>query len=217
MQQYDEDHTLFAGGNAGDEKLFVKIENIMEVDKAETLAKGRVVNREVPHISIRAAGSKSFVCHKATLADRQRFPRHFAAFEQRKEMPVSGTLLSEWGLITRTMAKDLEAVEVRTIEQLIDMSDISAQSFMGMGELKKKAALFLQASSGAAPMNQLQEDLDSANMTIKTQQAMLMQMESRLNALESPQATVMPETMDEPTVALKSATTPRTRPSRAKK
>ncbi len=34
MMQSDVDHTLFAGGNAGDDKLFVKFENKAVKDKA---------------------------------------------------------------------------------------------------------------------------------------------------------------------------------------
>jgi hypothetical protein len=214
MQMSDVDHTLFAGGNAGDETLFVKFENKPVRDKSKTIELGRPIFKEVPHISIRAAGSQSFVCRVATQADKARFPKHLAAFNNKMELPVTGTLLTEFPLVTRTMAMELAAVGVKTVEQMLSMSDQNCQNFMGMNELKKRAKLFLEHAEGDAPMGQLQDDLDAANMTIKSQSEMMARMEARLNALEADK----PELMTEPEVALETAKPkPRSRQSRAKK
>jgi hypothetical protein len=209
MMQSDIDHTLFAGGNAGDDKLFVKFENKPVQDKAATAKAGRAIFKEVAHIHIRAAGSQNFVCRRATVADKNRFPRHLAAFTNKQEMPLIGTPLSEWPLITRTMVLELAAVEVKTVEQLLAMSDQNSQGFMGMNEIKKKAKLFLEHAAGDAPMNQLQDDLDKANATIKQQSTMMEVMVARLDALEAPTE----ELMTEPAVAIKTA---KPRPSRRK-
>ena len=184
MMQSDIDHTLFEGGNAGDDKLFVKFENKPVQDKTATAEKGRPIYKEVAHISIRAAGSQNFVCRRASLADMRRFPRHFAAFEQKREMPVEGTLLSEWPLISRTMAKELEGVHVKTVEQLVNMSDQNSQNFMGINELKRKANLFLDHAAGEAPMLKMQDELDQRDQTIAQQQTTINLMMERLTALE---------------------------------
>ena len=212
MMQSDVDHTLFAGGNAGDDKLFVKFENKPVQDKTKTAAEGRPIFKEVPHVSIRAAGSQHFVCRAATLADKQRFPRHFAAFEQKKDMPVIGTLLSEWPLISRTMMLELGALDVKTVEQLLSMSDANSQNFMGINELKKKAKLYLEHAAGDAPMNQLQDDLEDAHSTIARQQEQIAQMLERITALE-PAASA--ELMNEPETTVPQVS-PKPRRSRAK-
>jgi hypothetical protein len=209
MQMSDVDHNLFKGGNAGDDTLFVKFENKPVLDKAETAKAGRPIFKEVPHISIRAAGSQSFVCRKATIADNNRFPRHLAAFNNKQEMPLIGTPLAEWPLITRTLVLELAALEVKTVEQLLAMSDQNSQNFMGINELKRKAKLFLEHAAGDAPLGQLQDDLDAANATIKSQATMMELMTARLDALEAPTE----ELMTEPVVAIK---TTKPRPSRRK-
>jgi len=219
MMQSDIDHTLFAGGNAGDDKLFVKFENKPVQDKQATADQGRPIFKEIPHISIRAAGSQNFVCRRASHADRQRFPRHFAAFEQKQEMPVEGTLLSEWPLISRTMAKELEGLEVKTVEQLVNMSDQNSQNFMGINELKRKAQLFLDHAAGEAPLIKMQDELTQRDATIAQQQTMINLMSERLNALEKgTPAVIVPDTtvekMDEPAAEVKA--TPKPRASRRK-
>lgn len=193
MIQFEDDHTLFAGGNAGDEKLFVKFEDKPVQDKQASEDAGRPIFKEIPHISIRAAGSQSFVCRRASIADMRRFPRHYAAFKQQRELPVEGTLLSEWPLISRTMAKELEALDVKTVEQLVGMSDQSSQNFMGINELKRKATLFLEHAAGEAPMLKLHEKLEQRDITIKAQQGMIDELKARLNALEDNAAAEMPD------------------------
>lgn len=203
MMQSDIDHNLFAGGNAGDEKLFVKFEDKPVQNKAESLEQGRPIYKEIPHISIRAAGSQNFVCRRASQADINRFPRHYAAFTQKRDMPVEGTLLSEWPLISRTLAIELEALEVKTVEQLLSMDDQNSQRFMGFNELKRKAVLFLEHAAGDAPMNRLQDELDARDQTIANQQTMIDAMAQRLNALEAEGVKdVVAEKMSEPAAAV---------------
>lgn len=183
--QSDIDHNLFKGGNAGDDKLFVKFEDKPIKDKQATEDQGRPIYREVPHISIRAAGSQNFVCRRATEADKGRFPNHYSAFKNKREMPVEGTLLKEWPLISRTMAIELEALEVKTVEQLVSMSDQNSQNFMGINELKRKAQLFLDHAAGEAPLLKMQAELDQRDQKIAQQETTINLMMERLNALES--------------------------------
>ena len=197
MMQSDIDHTLFEGGNAGDDKLFVKFEDKPIQDKGASAEQGRPIFKETPHIYIRAAGAKNFILRRATAADMQRFPRHYAAFKERRDMPVSGTLLSEWPIISRTLAKELEALEVKTVEQLVAMSDQNSQNFMGFNELKRKAVLFLEHAAGEAPMNRLQDELAERDQTIKQQQTTIDALAHRLDALEKsniPEVVPVPET-----------------------
>ena len=186
MIQFEDDHNLFAGGNAGDEKLFVKFEDKPVQDKQASEDAGRPIFKEVPHISIRAAGAQNFVCRRASQEDIRRFPRHYAAFTQKREIPVEGTLLAEWPLMSRTMAKELEALDVRTVEQLLNMSDANSQNFMGINELKRKAALFLEHAAGEAPLLKLQEALEQRDNLIA-------ELTERLNALEDNAAAGAPE------------------------
>ena len=222
MMQSDIDHTLFEGGNAGDDKLFVKFENKAVQDKTATAKEGRPIFKEVPHVSIRAAGSQSFIRRRATEADKGRFPRHYAAFIEKREMAVEGTLLSEWPLISRTMAKELEALEVKTVEQLLAMSDLACQNFLGINEIKRKASLFLEHAAGEAPMNRLQDELAERDQTIAQQQTTIDLIMERLHVLEGHGKAVVVESvvdqiaekMDEPVAAVKA--TPKPRPSRRK-
>lgn len=181
--QSDIDHNLFKG-NAGDDTLFVKFENEVVQDKAKTLEAARPIFKEVPHVSIRAAGSRNFVKRRATQADIARFPRHYAAFKNKEEQQIEGTPLSEWPLVTRTIAKELEALEVRTVEQLVAMSDTACQGFMGIGALRAKAKLYLEQAAGEAPMLKMQAELEARDKTIANQAQQIDMMFERINAIE---------------------------------
>ena len=97
MQQADFDHTLFeSGNNAGDAALLVKFFMKTMPDKEATQKESRAIFKDVEYVDIRVAGNRSSnVCRPARPHDISRFPRHYEAFKQRKEVPLEGTPLVE--------------------------------------------------------------------------------------------------------------------------
>jgi hypothetical protein len=143
-----------------DKKLLVKFFVEPMNDKAASLAAGRPIFKDVELIDIKIPGDRTGgVCRKASHHDKQRFAAHYQAFKQRIEVPLEGTPLTEWPLMTRSMAEELSFHNVKTVEHLSTMSDNNIGKFMGLNTLKAKAIKWLEQSGEEAKVHELQQQL----------------------------------------------------------
>lgn len=187
MQTADFDHSLFEQGNSeGDKNLLVKFFNKPRPDKEKSLTEGRPIFKEVCYVDICVAGSRTGrICRPATLRDKSRFPRHYEAFINRQEMPIEGTPLVEWPLLTRSQAEEFAFLNVKTVEQLATMPDSNAGKFMGGNALKQKAKDWLEKAADSADelrFKELADKTQAENDELKETMAL---MTERLNALEN--------------------------------
>lgn len=187
MQQLDYDHTHFEqGNNAGDQALLVKFFNKPVQDQAATQEQGRPVFKDVCYVDIRTVGSKNgYVCRPARQDDKNRFPRHYKAFLDRVEMPLEGTPLAEWTLISRSQAEEMAYLGVKTVEQLASVSDANIGVIMGGFALKAKATEWLEAAKKNGSDPKVAQALEDAKAEAAQQKARADLLEERLNKLES--------------------------------
>jgi DNA-binding transcriptional regulator of glucitol operon len=192
MQQADFDHTLFeSGNNKGDSSLLVKFFIKVMPDNEASAAEARAIFKDVEYVDIRVAGSRSsHVCRPARQGDIERFPKHYEAFKQRKEIPLEGTPLVEWAQISRSQAEELSFLNVKTVEQLAAMSDNYAGQRMGGYELKARAIAWLVAAKESKIPLALVEKLktaetraDKAEERANALEASLQQLEAKLHSL----------------------------------
>jgi hypothetical protein len=173
MQQADFNHNDFSNQQEADKALMVRFFYKDRPDKAKTMEEGRPIFKEVTYVEIRVAGQRDVqACRPASLADKQRFPLHFEAFEKRVEPPSEGMPLSEWSQITRSEAEELTFMSVKTVEQLASMKDSNLGNFRGGYALRDKAVKWLKNSAIEV------EASDKAEMaeTIATLQAQVQQL-----------------------------------------
>jgi len=156
--EYDYKDFTPQGQQNGDETLLVKFFIKARQDEVATKDKGHPIFKDVEYIDIKIPGNRSGgACRPASYADKQRFPRHYAAFQQRVEAPIEGTPLTEWPLITRSQAEEFSFHNIKTVEHLADLSDTHATNFMGINALKKKAKAWLESAGKAADANAIAE------------------------------------------------------------
>lgn len=147
-----------------DKTLFVKFFTKQRKNETESLKEGRPIYKDVEYVDIKVPGNRTGGASRpATFKDKQRFPRHYAAYKQREEMPVEGTPLAEWPIMSRSQVEELSFHNVKTVEQLVAMSDSLASQFMGMNGLKAKAKMWLEDSEETARINKIQS-LESSNI-----------------------------------------------------
>jgi len=140
-----------------DKKLLVKFFVKPRPDNAATLKEGRPIFKDVEYIDIRIPGDRTGgVSRPASHQDKLRFAPHYTAFKQRIEMPLEGTPLVEWPLITRSLAEELAFHNVKTVEHLSTMSDTHSGKFMGLNALKAKALKWLEQAGEEAKVHELQ-------------------------------------------------------------
>ena len=160
--------------NAGDELLLVKFFMDPLQNSKKSLEEGRPIFDDVEWISIKSPGSRDERVRPVRPGDKERFPKHYAAFKNRTDQEaVSGTPLTEWTGISRSQAEELKFLNIVTVEQLAGCSDQNTQNFKGLQTLKQNAKAFLDAASGR------NVELESALQTIE-------ELKARLDALEKP-------------------------------
>ena len=168
-------------------KLLVKFFTKSREDPAATRDAGRPVFKDVEYIDIKIPGNRrSGACRPAGEADKKRFPRHYEAFKQRTEAPIEGTPLSEWPIVSRSMAEEMAFFHVKTVEQLASMSDTNGQNFMGINTLKAKAKAWLERSKKGADEARLTSELEKRDLKIAA-------LEEKLNALANPKTPEAPK------------------------
>lgn len=154
-------------GDDSDKKLFVVFHKGVVLNDAKSLDAGRPVHDDVDMITIRIPGQRDSVVAKADFGYQQRFPRQWAQFKANAEQDISGTQLTEVPWLTPAQIADLKAANIRTVEQLADMSDANAHVFMGFHGLKQRAQAYLDAAAGAAPALKLQAELEKRDAEIE--------------------------------------------------
>jgi hypothetical protein len=143
-----------------DETLLVRFFTKPRPDNAATAKEGRPIFYDCEYIEIRVPGSKDAVARPARQRDIDRFPRHYQAFKNRVEVPEEGTPLSEWPMISRSQVEELSFFNVKTVEQLVAMSDQNSTQFMGIQKLKQTAKDWLEETQGEnAKIKKLEADL----------------------------------------------------------
>jgi len=191
MQTYDLNHNDFQQGreSEADSQLMVKFFLKEREDKEATAKEGRPIFVEREYIEIRIAGKRDAqACRPATHADKQRFPRHYDMFKQRVEAPSEGTPLSEWPQISRTMVEELSFLHVKTVEQLVSVSDGDISRIRGGVTLREKAKAFLEYSD----QTKLVEEKQALEERLAKQDAEMAEMRQMLADMQEVKAADKP-------------------------
>ena len=154
-------------------KLYVQFSLDAVEDMDASIKEGRPVHKEVETITIIVPGDRDTIVRQVRESDREQFATQYAAFKNKQEQPVMGTMLSSLPFLTKAQVADLYAANVRTAEQLANMSDVLAQKFMGMHNLRKRAKDFLDAAAGNAPIERMNKELEVRDNTIAVLQKAL--------------------------------------------
>ena len=173
----------FKNSNASkmDDDLMVRFFYKEREDKEKTLAEGRPCFKELEYVEIRVPGNRDAqACRPATHRDKQRFSRHYEAFQKRVEMPEEGTLLKEWPQVSRSQVEELSFINVKTVEQLATMSDTHANKFHGGISLKDRAAQWLE-SAGESKLIAEKEALQARLNDMEAQMANMQEHLARQN------------------------------------
>ena len=110
---------------------------------------GREIGEEQDYIIIVSPGQpKSEVRRKATDADKMAYGPEWSAYEQGKEMQISGTPIELLPGLAAGMADALKALYIYTIEQMAGLPDIALQRVgMGGNDIRKRAKDYLSKGS----------------------------------------------------------------------
>lgn len=140
-----------------DQNLHVQFYMGAVQDGPRSEAAGHPVFTDTPFIKIHVPGDPNTVIEtKVNKYYEGRFKDEFASFMTGMTSGVSGWLLKEWPIVTAATVKNLEFLNIHTVEQLAGLTDSQVQK-VGMGgqELRAKAKAALDAArDGALPAAQ---------------------------------------------------------------
>jgi len=134
--------------------------------EAKSQEEGRPIYEQRPFISIYAPGDKTKKVVREvrtqwfgdTPPDTERFSRQWAAFQQGEKVMATGLPLKEWPLMTSSQVKELNGLNIYTVEQLAEVPDASLDSLGHGGRATRdKAKAHLARMGETAATDKLAE------------------------------------------------------------
>lgn len=118
----------------------------------ESLNAGREIWEDAESVSIIIPGDKNTLIERwAEPEDKTKFALEYAAFKNNAKQAHTGTPLSEWPPMSRSLVKEFEYLNIFTVEHLATMTDQAKQSFgPGALEWSRKAQAFLDTAKDSA-------------------------------------------------------------------
>lgn len=146
-------------------------------DEEASAKEGRPIYRDVEFCQIRNLSDKTNVIDRiATAQDKQRFPKEYALFKSGDTEQLVGTPLKEWPGVTKSKIKELAHFEIKTVEQLAEVSDGGIAQMGPFRALRDAAKDWVASAKKQAPTTQLRaemKDLAKENLALKTELAEL--------------------------------------------
>lgn len=184
-----------------DRPAYVRFERIAIEDVAATLAAGHYVAKDVDMALITPPYSKDVMKYKVKAwfdileqdvrngrmpqAWLDRYKEAYAAFQKGQDLPLTGSPIKGWGLISPAQQETLIKMSVLTVEDLAAMNDEGIKRIgMGAIDLKNKAKAWLaqlkDTGALALQMAELQKQFANLEAVNKTQEEKIETMKREL-------------------------------------
>lgn len=167
---------------------FVTFEVRAEEDRQASIDAGHYVTKDVDYALITPAGSKDRVervasewfVYLARQVDEGRFPAawldafksKYEAWKKGQEVPVSGTSVRQWNVLSPSQCKNLLDLHILTIEDLAAANEESlARLGMGGRDLQRRAREWLAASGDVGKVSERASALAAENEALKSRVA----------------------------------------------
>lgn len=100
------------------------------------------ISKETDYVSFSAVGNAKYQVTRMRIVDAQRdltglwdvIRPHYEAWKKGEELPEHGTPLAAWNGCTAAMAKTLKSFDIRTVEDIADLTEAMVQK-IGVGGL----------------------------------------------------------------------------------
>lgn len=149
-------------------------------NKAKSLEAGRPIYDQIEMVGINVPGSKDEVVKKVNDEIKGKYGPQYAHWKRTQEQPVDGTPLSMVPWLNLAQVKEMQAINIHTLEQLASLSDTAVQK-IGMGgvDLRKKALAYMSSAQGNAETQRLITENEILRRDLKQAQDALTQANAR--------------------------------------
>lgn len=156
-----------------------------------TEQEGRPIFKDTEFVTIFIAGDKHTEVHRvATEHDKERFSDAYKRFKDgaAAREQLIGTPLSQWAYLKPSQIKELEAINVYSVEQLAALSDTAKQKIgMGAHELVAAAQAFLTTAKDASAASAFAAENERLKGDVTRLQQQIDEMGKRFEALAKEQ------------------------------
>jgi len=149
-------------------------------DELASAREGRPIFRQVERVEIFLPGNPyTMPVHNVTDEHRNRWGREYELFRRGMEQTVEGTPIAEWPILNRAQVRELQGIEIQTIEEVAALSDVACQRVQGLQGLRNKARAYLDDAAALA----LTEKLSAENDALRADQVGLQRQVDELSVL----------------------------------
>ena len=183
---------------------YVRFERRVVEDKAASLREGRYVGKDIDFVVVTPTYSKDefpakyegwIVNAERNARDGRMNPQWVELWKEAykrwnngQEIPLSGTPIRGWGLISPAQQETLIQMNCRTVEDLSQVNDDGRRRIgMGAMDLQNKAKNYLQAMKDHGPITTQITALEQENKILKSQVETLTAQVAVLRVNPSPQ------------------------------
>ena len=185
---------------------YVRFERRAVPDKAAELREGHAMSKDVDFALVTPPYSrdvfeqpaKDWFAQMRREVDNRRLPvewfeRYVESYERWKkgqEMPLDGTPIKGWGMLSPAQQNNLIAMTILTVEDLAAVNDEGLRRIgMGAGELRDKAKAWLSQTKDKGPLTMENAALKAENRELKAQvehlESKTQELEAQLNRLQT--------------------------------
>lgn len=157
---------------------------------AQSAAEGRPVFKDVHYVGITNPGSRDevvLVAEKKAKADEY-IAWAFKKWLATQEQVVDGTPVETIPFLSKAVVLELKAINIHTLEALAEAPEPAMQRMMGLRDLKKKAAAYMEAAKDSATVTKMAHELAQRDAEISALKAQMLQMSSRFDQMEKERA-----------------------------
>lgn len=130
------------------------------------------------YIRIRIPGDKTCEYNQpARDKHKQRFAKHWRAYQEGQSQIGEGTSLAEWGMLGEAMVNELAVRNVFTVEQLAAVNDSAFPGMpLGIRSMRQKAKSFVGQKDALKENTELRGQLSETQQVLKAMQAQIDEM-----------------------------------------
>lgn len=159
---------------ANDAALHIEFSRKPVMNVSLSKEQGRAVYEEEDFIRIHVPGDKLTIIERPVdEIDRRRFADRYAKWQAGQGDAVVGTPINALPGMTQAKVEEYRYFKVMTVEQLAEAPDALSAKFMSFHQDKQRAKAFLEVAKGNAPLEKMQEELQSRDAAIEEMKAQI--------------------------------------------
>jgi hypothetical protein len=121
------------------------------IDPAASEKAGRAIYRDMERVRIQVAGDQfSAAVHPVDAQLIDRFEEAYAKWKRKGHQQINGTPLAKWPLATPSFIKEMEFMNVYSVDDLASIADVHLDRIADGRQWRDKAAAWLKAAKDGA-------------------------------------------------------------------